>query len=90
MISKEKRAEIWEKLGADEAAQKLFDAQDVQGLLAKCKECGFDVTEGDIAELFVEDGEVSKEELNAIAGGGCGDRILYGPCGKNSCHSDNY
>lgn len=88
MLSQEKKMEIWKKLKDDAEFRKMLASSDVQGLIAKCKEAGVEVTEGDIAELYVDTKELSDDELDAVSGGvGLDECIQYGPCGRSSCSS---
>ena len=90
MLSQEKKTEIWEKLKNDKEFCKMLTSSDVQGLAVKCKEAGFEVTEGDIAELFVDAKELSDDELDAVSGGAGGADLLecvfQGRCG-GGCQS---
>lgn len=80
MISEEKKKEILAKIGKDRETLNMMNKHDIQGLLAKCKEAGFDVTEGDVTEFIVgSTGEISDDELNAVSGG-CGGRCSTGGC----------
>lgn len=73
MISEEMKKEILAKIGKDKEAVAMMNKRDIQGLIAKCKNVGFDVTEGDITEFVVgSTGELSDDELDAVSGG-CGD-----------------
>ncbi len=74
MISEEKKKAILAKIGKDKEAVAMMNKRDIQGLIAKCKNVGFDVTEGDITEFVVgSTGELSDDELNAVSAGSCGD-----------------
>lgn len=86
MLSQEKKMEIWGKLKDDAEFRKMLTSSDVQGLISKCKEAGVEVTEGDIAEIYVDTKELCDDELDAVSGGK-GECIDYGPCGRGSCHS---
>lgn len=87
MLSQEKKTEIWEKLKNDKEFRKMLISSDVQGLSVKCKEAGFEVTEGDIAELFVDAKELSDDELNAVSGGAdLLECVFQGRCG-GGCQS---
>lgn len=81
MLTKETKSEILKHFRKDGSAAEMVRANDVQGLLAKCKEAGYDVTEGDVSELIADACEVNLDEVAAIAGG-CG---IGGGCGSGSC-----
>lgn len=89
MLSNELLKEITAKFGNDSELRNFIAARDVQAIVAKCKEAGFDVTEGDVAEAVINSGSISDDELNCVAGGCCfGNAGPYG-CGPQSCHADN-
>lgn len=80
MLSEELQNEIREKLSADAEACKMMEELDVPGLIAKCKKAGYDLSEADITEIFLETRELSEDELSAVAGGSAG-----GKCPACSC-----
>ena len=81
MISEEMKKEILAKIGKDKEAVAMMSKRDIQGLIAKCKSAGFDVTEGDVSEFIVgSEGDLSKEELDAVSGGSC----IFG-CSSGTC-----
>ena len=91
MLNKDKIIEIMTKLGQDEEVKAMLAASDIQGLFAKCKAAGIDVTEGDITEYVISQSEVSKEELDAVSGGcshGKCSSVYSDLCTGNTC--DNY
>ena len=89
MLNEDIKKAIVEKFGANEEIRALVAARDVAALVAKFKEAGFDVTEGDVAEALIGTGPVNDDELTTIAGGCCwGSAGPYG-CGPGSCHCDN-
>jgi len=61
------------KLNEDKAfADEIAAAKSEEELIAKIKAAGFDVTEADLAGT----GELTDDELNAVAGGSVMDRLF--------------
>lgn len=90
MLNEDIKKAIMEKCGENDEIRTLVAARDVTALVAKLKEAGFDVTEGDVAEALIGTVPLNDDELTNVAGGGCcwGNAGPYG-CGPGSCHSDN-
>lgn len=89
MLNEDIKKAIMEKFGENDEIRALVATRDVAALVAKLKEAGFDVTEGDVAEALIGTGPVNDDELTNVAGGCCwGSAGPYG-CGERSCHCDN-
>lgn len=69
MLSLETKKEILKKLADDKETPAMFSAHDIQGIAAKCAEAGFEVTRGDVEELFLTARDFSDDALDAVAGG---------------------
>ena len=64
-----------------EQTKKAKTAKSAEELFALAKENGIEMTEEEAAKYFAKlhkEGELADEELDNVAGGGCGDPTMYG------------